>query len=136
MEKKQLEQLILQVENYVECWKQLNHYIALARTKKFDQEDESQFLEFKCVIAQELESILSTIDCSSPTKEEILNLMINCPSIRYLSELNEGSLRGLENQWHKIYISWHSNLGQLKVASQKAAEQSHWSNWFKKKKAA
>jgi hypothetical protein len=29
--------------------------------------------------------------------------------------MSEGALRGLENQWHKIYIGWHSILGQLKV---------------------
>ena len=35
--------------------------------------------------------------------------------MRYLSEMSEGALRGLESQWHKIYIAWHSILGQLKV---------------------
>ena len=29
--------------------------------------------------------------------------------------MSEGALRGLETQWHKIYIGWHSILGQLKV---------------------
>jgi hypothetical protein len=29
--------------------------------------------------------------------------------------MSEGSLRGIEAQWHKIYIGWHSILGQLKV---------------------
>lgn len=33
----------------------------------------------------------------------------------YLSEMNEGVLRNLENQWHKIYIGWHAILGQLKA---------------------
>ena len=37
------------------------------------------------------------------------------PSLRYLSEMNEGVLRNLENSWHKIYIGWHAVLGQLKV---------------------
>ena len=31
------------------------------------------------------------------------------------SEMSEGALRGIESQWHKIYIGWHSILGQLKV---------------------
>ena len=42
-------------------------------------------------------------------------LIGNAPSFRYLSEMSEGSLRGIESQWHKIYIGWHSILGQLKV---------------------
>ena len=44
-----LDQLILQMENYVECCKQFNHYVNLARIKKFDEEDENQFLEIKSV---------------------------------------------------------------------------------------
>src|SRR5436309_2381591 len=127
MQNKKLDELILQVENYTQCWKQLSHYLEKARAKKFDPDEENQFLEFKCVIAQELEVILASMDCTNPTKEEIHNLMINCPSIRYLSELNEVSLRGLENQWHKIYIAWHSNLGQLKVAQRKQDDQKGWS---------
>ena len=79
------------------------------------------------MITQELEAILSRIECTMPTKEEIHNLMINCQSIRYLSELNEVSLRGIENQWHKIYIAWHSNLGQLKAAQHQEMETSRWS---------
>jgi hypothetical protein len=42
-------------------------------------------------------------------------MISNAPSIRFLSELNEGTLRGIENNWHKIYIAWQSLLGQLKV---------------------
>lgn len=127
MEKKKLEKVVLQLESYVECWKQMSHYLNQARAKKFDQDDENQFLEFKCVVTQELEAILTRIECTMPTKEEIHNLMINCPSIRYLSELNEASLRGIENQWHKIYIAWHSNLGQLKAAQHRESETSRWS---------
>ena len=127
MDKKKLGKVVLQLESYVECWKQMSHFLSQARAKKFDQDDENQFLEFKCVITQELEAILSRIECTMPTKEEIHNLMINCPSIRYLSELNEVSLRGIENQWHKIYIAWHSNLGQLKAAQHQEMEPSRWS---------
>jgi len=36
MEKKKLEKLVLQLENYVECWKQMSHYLNQARAKKFD----------------------------------------------------------------------------------------------------
>ena len=58
MSKKNLEQLVVQMENYVECWKQFNSFIALARTKKYTPDDENQFLEIKSVMTQELELIL------------------------------------------------------------------------------
>ncbi|MGN6553175.1 MAG: hypothetical protein ACTHLW_05585 [Verrucomicrobiota bacterium] len=112
---KKLEQLITQMENYLECWKQFNGFVNLARTKKFGSEDENQFLEVKSVIVQELELILASVEVNSPTKEEVHVLIGNSPSLRYLSEMNEGALRNVESQWHKIYIGWHSILGQLKV---------------------
>ena len=118
MNKKQLDQLILQMENYLECWKQFNHFINMARSKKFSVDDETHFLEIKSVLVQELELILAGMDVSSPTKEEIHGLIGNSPSLRYLSEMSEGALRSLENQWHKIYIGWHAILGQLKVRQQ------------------
>jgi len=112
---KRLEQLIAQMENYLECWKQFNQFVNLARSKKFTADDENQFLETKSVIVQELEIILASVEVSSPTKEEVHTLVGNTPSLRYLCEMNEGALRNVENQWHKIYIGWHSILGQLKV---------------------
>jgi len=111
---KKLETLITQMENYLECWKQFNGF-NVARAKKFGAEDENQFLELKSVLVQELEIILAAVEVGSPTKEEVHTLIGNAPSLRYLSEMNEGALRNVESQWHKIYIGWHSILGQLKV---------------------
>lgn len=131
-----LQQLILQLENYIECWKQFNHYLNKAREKRFDSDDESQFLDCKCVITQELEAILDSVECTEPTKEEIHGLMTKCPSLSCLSEQQEGTLRQVENQWHKIYIAWQSILGQLKVAMRKQEDKSMWSfSLFKKKQA-
>jgi hypothetical protein len=115
MRNKKLDQLIDQMENYIECWKQFNSFVNLARAKKFSPEDDRQFLETKSVLIQELELILAAVEVNSPTREEIHTLVGEAPSLRYLSEMNEGALRSLENQWHKIYIGWHSILGQLKV---------------------
>ena len=115
MSNKKLSILTQQMENYVECWKQFNNFVNLARTKKFGPEDESQFLETKSILVQELELIFAAVEVNSPTKEEVHTLIGNSSSLRYLSELNEGALRNVENQWHKIYIGWHSILGQLKV---------------------
>jgi hypothetical protein len=115
MRDKKLDHLVHQMENYLECWKQFNRFLNLARAKKFSPEDDTQFLEIKSIIVQELELIFSSIDVASPTKEEIHALVGNAPSLRYLSEMSDGALRNLESQWHKIYIGWHSILGQLKV---------------------
>jgi len=126
MRNKKIEQLILRMECHLECWKQFNHYLGLARSKKFTSEDESQFLEVKSVLTQELEMILSCIEAPVPTREDIHALIAGAPSVRYLSELNDGALRGVENQWHRIYISWQSLLGQLKVKQFQMDSTSFW----------
>src|SRR5262245_11679602 len=133
MRNKKLDHLIDQMENYLECWKQFNSFLALARSKKFSSDEETQFLEIKSVIVQELELILAAIEVGSPNKEEIHALVGNAPSLRYLSEMSEGSLRNLENQWHKIYIGWHSILGQLKVRQREEQSQSPFSAMFGKR---
>jgi hypothetical protein len=115
MTAKELNQLVAQIETHIECWKQFNHFVNVARSKKFGAPDENHFLELKSVIVQELEMIYAAIEITSPSKEEIHSLIGNAPSLRYLAEMSEGSLRGIESQWHKIYIGWHSILGQLKV---------------------
>ena len=134
MRKTKLTDLIVRLENYLECWKQFNHFVNLARGKKFGPEDENQFLEVKSVIVQELELIFSAVEVNSPTREDIHTLIGNAPSLRYLSEMNEGSLRNVENQWHKIYIGWHSILGQLKVKQRGEASQSAFASVFRKKR--
>jgi hypothetical protein len=127
---KEINQLVTQIETHIECWKQFNHFVSVARTKKFGPADENHFLEIKSVIAQEIELIFASIESQSPTKEEIIGLIDHAPSLRHLSEVGEGELRGIENTWHKIYISWHSVLGQLKV-KQRGGESS---SFFGKKK--
>ena len=126
MQNAKVDQLIHQMENYLECWKQFNQYLTLARAKRYNSEDENQFLEIKSVLTQELERILSAVECSAPTKEDVHALLSSAPSIRYLSELNDGSLRGVENQWHRIYICWQSLLGQLKVQQLQLENKSVW----------
>ena len=134
MRNKKLDQLIDQMENYLECWKQFNHFVNLGRLKKFSTEDDTHFLETKSVIVQELELILSAVEVGSPTKEEVHSLIGNAPSLRYLSEMSEGALRNLENQWHKIYIGWHAILGQLKVRQRSEESKSALASMFGKKK--
>lgn len=134
MRNKKLDQLVAQLENYLECWKQINYFINLARSKKFEPEDENQFLEVKSVIAQELELILSAVETTNPSKEEVLALISNAPSIRYLSEMQEGVLRGVENNWHKIFIGFQSLLGQLKVQQRNLEGESALGSIFSRRK--
>jgi len=134
MHNKKLDQLIVQLENYLECWKQFNYFVNLARGKKFTAEDENQFLEVKAIIVQELELITAAVECTSPSREEVHSLVSSAPSIRYLSDSNEGNLRGLENHWHKIYVGFQAILGQLKVQQRQLASKSLLSSIFGKKK--
>jgi len=134
MAKKKLDNLIEQMENYLECWKQFNHFVNLARTKKFKKEDEDQFLEVKSIIIQELEFILASIEAGSPSRDDVHAMVGGAPSLRFLSEMQEGALRGLESQWHKIYIGWHSILGQIKVQQHEDRSKSLFSSLTKDKK--
>ena len=135
MSKKNLEQLVVQMENYVECWKQFNSFITLARGKKFSPEDESQFLEIKSVITQELELILANMDCGQITRDDVHALVSSAPSVRFLSEINDGALRNVETQWHKLFIGWQSILGQLKVKQAQEGSQSIWAGIFGRRAA-
>lgn len=134
MSNQKLDQLVDQVENYIECWKQFNNFVNLARGKKFSQEDDNQFLEIKSILVQELELILASIEVASPTREEIHALIADAPSLRALGEMNEGALRNLESQWHRIYIGWHAILGQLKVRQRGEGSKSGIGSVFGKKK--
>ncbi len=120
MTTKELNELVAQIESHIECWKQFNHFVNIASAKKFGVADETHFLEIKSIVVQELESIYAAIEITTPSRDEIHALINNAHSLRHLSEMNEGALRGLESQWHKVYIGWHSILGQLKVKQRNA----------------
>jgi hypothetical protein len=134
MRKKELEQLILQMENYLECWKQFHHFINVARSKNFSVEDESQFLEVKSVITQQLELLMCFIEGGVVTRDDVHGLIGSAPSLRYLGEMNEGGLRNVENQWHKLFITWQAVLGQLKVKQREVESEGIFSSLFKRKK--
>lgn len=136
MSKSNVDQLIARMENYLECWKQFNTFMNMARTKKFTQEDESQFLEIKSVITQELELILSAIDCGPISREDVHGLIAGAPSIRYLSEMNDNALRNVENSWHKLFIGLQSLLGQLKVKQGQVEGKSLLGSLFGSRRAA
>ncbi len=131
MHYKNLDEFLLHLENYVECWKQFNHYVNLARDKKFVREDETQFLEIKSIIAQGLEAIISSAEKGGPRKEDVHALFANAPSLRYLSDTPE-AIPTVEGQWHKVYLGLQSLLGQLKVQQNKTEKGSGWSLFGRK----
>lgn len=133
MRNKKLDKLIVQLENYLECLKQFNYFVNLSRDKKFGPEEEDQFLEVKSIIVQELELISAAIECSSPSREDVHTLISSAPSMRYVSESNEGNLRSLENHWHKVYVGFQAILGQLKVKQRQLEDKSVLSSMFGKK---
>ncbi len=142
MKTSKLDDLISQIEIYIENWKQLNHFINLARERRsaqdkkyFSPEEESQFLDVKSLLAQQLECILSYFPAETPpiSREEIFNVITPLTALRSTIEINEATLRGIENQWHKIFIQLQSILGQLKVQRQKIKSKSLFSIFSKKK---
>lgn len=134
MSNPKLDALVSQMENYLECLKQFNHFLAIGRSKKYTAEDENQFLEVKSVIVQELEIILAAFEGGSPSREDVHGMISAVPSLRYLCEGNEATLRGVENQWHKIYVGFQALLGQLKVKQREVENKGFFSSVFSKKK--
>jgi hypothetical protein len=125
MHYKNIEEFILHLESYIECWKQFNHYVNLARDKKFSREDEVQFLELKSVITQGLEAIIASAEKGGPKKDEVHSLFAQAPSLRYLSD-SPDSIPAVEGAWHKIYLGLQSLLGQLKVQQNKSDKGAGW----------
>jgi hypothetical protein len=126
---KESENIISLVENYTECWKQFHHYLQLVRGKKFERDDESQFLELKSVLAQQFELVLDAVECKFPTREEVHKLLTESPSLKYLTEMDSDAVRMAEARWHKIYIGLQSILGQLKVQQNKPGKADSGAGW-------
>ena len=133
MNYKNLEDFILHLETHIECWKQFNSFVTLARDKKFTAEDEVQFLDLKSLITQGTEIIQASEVKGGLRKEDVLQLFAGAPSLRYLAEMSD-SIPTVEGQWHRIYLHLQSLLGQLKVQQNKQAEKttSGWSLFGRK----
>ena len=143
-EKHKLNDIIEQLENYLECLKQFHACITEAidkksltdeaAQKKSSSEDEMQFLEIKSNIAQQSEIINAAFEQPVVNRDEIHQLLGSASSIRNLLSMNENALRGLEAQWHRLYLDLQGKLGQLKVQQKSLQSQSFWSGVFGKKK--
>ena len=69
MTAKEVNQLVTQIETHIECWKQFNHFVNVARSKKFGPAEENHFLEIKSIIVQEIEMIFAQVEAVSPSRE-------------------------------------------------------------------
>ena len=130
MSRTNLEEFIHYLETYIECWKQFNYYVNLARAGNYTNADEGQFLEVKSLITQGLEAVLAAVEQGAPRKDEVMTLVTGAPSIRYLAE-HENSIATVEAQWHKAYLTMQSLLGRLKVQQQKQDGEWSWGSLFK-----
>ncbi len=124
-----LDEFILYLETYIECWKQFNHYVNLARQGSFSPAEESEFLEVKSLITQGLEVLSAAVEQGVPKKEEVLSLISAAPSLRFLSQ-HENNVLTVESQWHRVYLSLQSLLGRLKVQQQKEEGEWSWGSLF------
>lgn len=124
-----IEENIRLIENYVECWRQFSEFLRLAEIGKHTAEDETHFLELKSVLAQQLELVLAGPDAAALNRQEIHDLLNGVPSLRYLTDAQDDSIRNAENSWHKIYIQWQSALGQMKVKYRTEGEAK--GGWFR-----
>ena len=89
-------EIVAWVEKHLECWRQISHYISVARDKKFDKAAEDLFLELKGVIVREFEMILASGECDRLSKDDIHEMMNNVPSLRYISQLNACALNKVD----------------------------------------
>ena len=76
-------------------------------------------------------TVAATDAKGGPRKEDVLALFASAPSLRYLSDMSE-SIPAVEGQWHRIYLSLQSLLGQLKVQQNKTEGKTGWSLFGKK----
>lgn len=141
MNKKELDEMISNLELYIENWKHFYQFLVLARDRRsaqdkkpFTFEEENQFLDIKSLLIQQLETVLSYFPVESPPidREEIFNVVTPVSSLRTMTEIPDGTLRGIETQWHKIFITLQSLLGQAKIQRQKMESKSIISSLFKK----
>jgi len=141
MTKKELDEMISNLELYIENWKQFYNFINLVRERRasadkkpFSIEEENQFLDVKSLIIQQLESILAYFPAESPpiNREEVYNVVTPVSSLRSMMEISDGSLRGIETQWHKIFIELQSLIGQAKIERQKMESKSIFGFLFRK----
>jgi len=114
MRDRNLEKNIIRVEAFVERWKQLSQFLDRGfQGQNFTPEEESAFLDLKCVIAQEHELLMTTL-ASSERDDKALKLLNTVPSLQSFKDLPEGMSKKVAADWHNTYISLQALLGRLR----------------------
>jgi hypothetical protein len=111
-----IEEIIIHLEAHLDCWQRFAEFVGKARTKQFDEEDETEFLELKSSLMQQLEEILNFSEDGTPARADVHDLVNDAPSIRYVSELTNDTRRNLEMKWHRLFVAWQAVMGELKAS--------------------
>ena len=115
MRDRRLDKNIARVENFIDQWKQLSHFLDRGfQGDSFTDEEESAFLELKSKIAQEHELLMTTLGSESERTDRALRLLNIVPSLQSIGELEDGANRRLTTEWHTTYLSLQALLGRLK----------------------
>lgn len=115
-----VDDFILYLETYNECWKQFQQYLQRARKGSPSPEEEGQFLEIKSLIVQGLEAIVEAVgeESGASIRKEATELIEKATSLHYLAE-NSKECTTLEREWHSTFLGLQSILGKYKVRQQK-----------------
>ncbi len=125
MRDRRLEQNIARVEDFIEQWKQLSHFLDRGfQGETFADDEEASFLALKSSIAQDYELLMTTLGKEGERSERTLRLLNTVPSLQSVGELDEGANRRLTAEWHGTFLSLQSLLGRLKGRQVQLAGQS------------
>lgn len=115
MRDRRLDKNIVRVENFIEQWKRLSHFLDRGfEGESFTDEEESAFLELKSMIAQEHELLMTTLGSETDRTDRALRLLNIAPSLQSICELEDDANRRLTTEWHTTYLSFQALLGRLK----------------------
>ena len=125
MRDRRLETNIARVEQFIEQWKQLSHFLDRGfQGDTFTDHEEAQFLELKSSIAQNYELLMTTIGREAERSERAVRLLNTVPSLQSIGELEDGANRRLTAEWHGTFLALQSLLGRLKGRKVQLAGQS------------
>jgi hypothetical protein len=115
MRDRNLERNIKRVEAFIEHWKQLSQFLERGfQGGMITSEEEGAFLDLKCALAQEHETLMTLLASNSERDERPLKLLNLVPSLEMLKELPEHMPRKISTDWHTSYLGMQALLGKLK----------------------
>lgn len=124
-----VDDFVLYLETYTECWKQFQQHLLRALKTPPSSEEEAQFLEIKSLIVQGLEGIVEAVndDSTHSLRKDALALVEKATSLQSLSD-NTKECATLEREWHGIFLGLQTLLGKFKIRQQKQLGEWDWDN--------